>query len=186
MSFPSSALVDQFLQEIVLAGALGPVLDLACGGGRNGRAVLAAGANVEFADRNEAVLEALASEYRTMPSLADAGHPTFWPVDLEVPDTQPLAGRTYGAILVFRYLHRPLFPAIRSAIAPGGLVVYETFTVDQPRFGRPTNPDFLLRSGELQAYFDDWQCLHAVETVLQSDDGQHRQAVAQCVARKPR
>ena len=47
------------------------------------------------------------------------------------------------------YLHRPLFPALEGALAPGGIVIYETFAAGNERFGRPSNPDFLLRPGEL-------------------------------------
>ena len=51
--------------------------------------------------------------------------------------------------MVTKYLHRPLLPAIVAAVAPGGLLIYETFAVGNERFGRPRNPDFLLRPGEL-------------------------------------
>jgi hypothetical protein len=50
---------------------------------------------------------------------------------------------------VTHYLHRPLFPALGAALAQGGMLIYETFAVGNERFGRPSNPDFLLRPGEL-------------------------------------
>ena len=52
-------------------------------------------------------------------------------------------------LVVVHYLHRPLFPALLAALAPGGVLVYETFTVAQAARGRPTNPAFLLEPGEL-------------------------------------
>jgi hypothetical protein len=55
----------------------------------------------------------------------------------------------FGAVIVTNYLHRPLFPTLRSALAPGGVLLYETFAAGNERFGRPSNPDFLLRPGEL-------------------------------------
>ncbi len=61
----------------------------------------------------------------------------------------PYAGRQFAVVVVTNYLHRPLFPALIAAIAPGGLLIYETFAEGNAAYGRPTNPDFLLRRGEL-------------------------------------
>jgi SAM-dependent methyltransferase len=58
-------------------------------------------------------------------------------------------GSTFDVIVVVHYLHRPLFPALIEALAPGGVLVYETFTRAQAARGKPTNPDFLLEPGEL-------------------------------------
>ena len=109
----------------------------------------------------------------------------LWRGDLESGSEDPLAGERFGAVLVFRYLHRPLMPAIARAVLPGGLVVYETFTVDQPRFGRPTNPDYLLQHGELPCHFDGWQLLHTFEGEVRNPNTGHNQAIAQLVARNP-
>ena len=87
--------------------------------------------------------------------------------------------------MAFRYLHRPLMPAIRQSLLPGGILLYETFTVDQPAFGRPKNPDYLLRHGELQAYFGDWNILHYFEGVRGKPETGDQQAIAQIVAQKP-
>jgi hypothetical protein len=57
--------------------------------------------------------------------------------------------RTFDGIVVTNYLHRPLFPRLASAAAPGGVLIYETFGVGNERFGKPSNPEFLLRPGEL-------------------------------------
>jgi SAM-dependent methyltransferase len=61
----------------------------------------------------------------------------------------PYAGRQFDAIVVTNYLHRPLLPLLAEALAPGGVLIYETFMVGHERFGRPRNPDFLLRPREL-------------------------------------
>jgi len=60
-----------------------------------------------------------------------------------------LGTEAYELVLVVHYLHRPLFPSLVRALAPGGLLLYETFTTAQAARGKPTNPDFLLEPGEL-------------------------------------
>ena len=152
------------------------VLDLACGSGRNGRLLVQKGIPVTFADRDKTQLDQLAVE------LMNASVQTeIWQVDFELPDGEPLADKCFDSILVFNYLHRPLLPAIRAAIRPGGLIFYETFTFAQTAFGRPNNPDYLLQAGELQTIFNDWQILHKFEGELQ----QPRCAVANLIARRP-
>jgi tellurite methyltransferase len=86
-----------------------------------------------------------------------------------------------GAILVFRYLHRPLVPFIKKALVKGGVLIYETFTVDQRRFGKPHNPRFLLKPGELLDWFEDWKVIHYSEGIV----GQPQRAIAQIVCTKP-
>src|SRR5262249_11710330 len=61
----------------------------------------------------------------------------------------PLAGRTFAGVVVANYLHRPLLPTLVASVGPGGALLYETFAVGNERYGRPSNPDFLLRPGEL-------------------------------------
>lgn len=175
----ASTLVKQTLPDIREAGLSGPVLDLACGKGRNGLYLVTQGQHVVFADRQQALLDKLATDLKTNP-LAD-----YWCVDFEAHGRNPLEGLSFCAILVFRYLHRPLLPAIKRAVRPGGLIIYETFTVDQPRFGRPTNPDFLLRAGELKDCFQGWQILHEFEGPSTSESSGQQQAIAQIVARRP-
>lgn len=153
-----------------------PVLDLACGTGQNGLTLARRGIEVVFADKSASALD-VAKQRLVKDALP--GH--IWQVDLEQPNTNPLCGQSFSAIIGFRYLHRPLFPAIKAAIEPGGLVIYETFTTENRHFGRPNNPDFLLQPGELRTIFQDWQILFYFEGVLQNPD----RAVAQIVARKP-
>ena len=179
-----SPLLQTYLSELERAAEDLPVLDLACGSGRNGLYLIDHGIPVVFADRDLAALAVVEK------SIIDRGYGdskrlfTLWPVDLEAPTGQPLAGQEYAGIMVFRYLHRPLFEGIKQAVCPGGVVIYETFTVDQVQFGRPRNPDYLLRPGELAAIFSGWQVLHSFEGVVESTGGGGPQAIAQIVAVK--
>jgi SAM-dependent methyltransferase len=117
----------------------GPVLDLACGAGRHGRLFLARGHPVTFVDRDVSGVGDLRGLH---------GVETL-EADLEDGGPFPLAGRTFAGVVVTNYLHRPLLPALVAAVAPGGVLIYETFARGQERLGRPTNPDFLLAPGEL-------------------------------------
>jgi SAM-dependent methyltransferase len=129
-----SAWVRRFL-PLIRAGGL--VLDLAAGNGRHSRLLL---------ERNFAV-HAVDLDVSALLPLAGASCEVKQ-VDLEAGATWPLDER-YDGIVVTNYLHRPLLPAIARALTPGGVVIYETFALGNERFGRPHNPDFLLRPGEL-------------------------------------
>lgn len=61
----------------------------------------------------------------------------------------PYAGWHFDAVIVTNYLHRPLFSPLLAALADGGVLIYETFAAGNERYGRPGNPDFLLKPGEL-------------------------------------
>lgn len=117
------------------------VLDVACGSGRHARLFAARGAQVLALDRDRALAAAFAgcAGLRFVPAELEAGE---WPVD----------DGGFDAVVVTRYLHRPLFARLRAALAPGGLLLYETFAAGQARYGRPSNPDFLLAPGELLAH----------------------------------
>jgi SAM-dependent methyltransferase len=117
----------------------GPVLDLAAGGGRHTRFLTGCGHPVTAVDRDVAGL----ADLRPDPAV------TVLEVDLEDGRPWPLGGRRFAGVVVTNYLHRPLLPAIVSAVAPDGCLIYETFAVGNERFGKPSNPDFLLRPGEL-------------------------------------
>jgi SAM-dependent methyltransferase len=154
----------------------GPVLDLACGEGRNGVYLAQQGLKVVCSDISPQNL-------REAKNLAQRNGASIeiWRVDLEKEGSNPLPRDTYGAILVFRYLHRPLMRGIKKALKNGGLLVYETFTVEQPRFGKPRNPDFLLSPGELLQTFEDWEVIHYFEGIKENPT----RAVAQIICRKP-
>ena len=158
MSDSHSPVLEQYferLREAVESNNGLPVLDLACGQGRNGLYLQSRGLPVVFADRNSDSLSAI------KPHITEQSR--LWLTDLELAGSLPLAGHQYSAIIVFRYLHRPLFDAIKTAVQPDGVVIYETFTTEQASIGRPKNPDFLLRPGELRTRFDDWQELDYFE-----------------------
>ena len=134
------------------------VPDLACGSGRNGRYLLGRGLPVVFADIDGEKLASLSAV-----DVPDPAMMRLWEVDFEQKTNNPLAGKTFDAILVFNYLHRDLIDRIKQAVRPGGLVFYETFTEQQRRFGRPSNPDFLLKPDELKSWFETWQIIYCEE-----------------------
>ena len=152
------------------------VLDLACGSGRNGRYLLSCGLPVVFADIDGEKLASLSAVEVSDPAMV-----TLWEVDFESKADDPLAGKTFDAIMVFNYLHRALIDRIKQAVRPGGLVFYETFTEQQRRFGRPRNSDFLLKPDELKAWFETWQIIHYEERERVNPPIH----VASLVARKP-
>jgi len=115
----------------------GTVLDLACGEGRHARHFLSRGLAVVAVDR----------EAHDIPGAR------FVRADLEDGSPWPLAGERFEGIVVTNYLHRPLFPILRESLAPGGVLIYETFMLGNERYGRPSNPRFLLRPGELLEAF---------------------------------
>lgn len=120
----------------------GPVLDLAAGSGRHGRLFLRRGHPVTFIDR----------DISHMSDLASVEAATILEQDLESEPTvaaHPLPPGPYAAVVVTNYLHRPLLPALVARVAADGLFLYETFARGNERFGRPSNPDFLLQPGEL-------------------------------------
>jgi tellurite methyltransferase len=153
----------------------GPVLDLACGDGHNGIFLAQQGIPIICCDRSAEAL-AKARELAQEKGLSLQ----FWQVDLEEKGVNPLPEEAYGGILVFRYLHRPLIPCIKKALRSGGLLIYETFTMDQPRFGKPHNPDFLLQPGELKGWFADWEIFFYFEGLKEDPP----RSMAQIVCRK--
>ncbi|MBX3663163.1 MAG: class I SAM-dependent methyltransferase [Burkholderiales bacterium] len=116
----------------------GAVLDVACGGGRHARYFAGRGHRVDAVDRDPAAIAALAGAPGVFAFQADIENGPW-----------PYAGRRYAAVVVTNYLHRPLFPLLMSALEPGGVLIYETFARGNEKYGRPANPDFLLRHGEL-------------------------------------
>ncbi len=123
----------------------GSVLDLAAGTGRHSAWFLERGHHVTAVDRWISGLEQLKS---AMFAVARSRFEVI-EADLEDGSPWPLGERRFDAVVVVNYLHRPLWPSILSAIAPGGLLLYETFARGQETLGRPSNPDFLLKPDEL-------------------------------------
>ena len=132
----ASAWVLRFADRIPAGG---PVLDLAAGGGRHTRFLVGRGHPVLAIDRDVTGL----ADLQANPAV------TILAGDLEDGRPWPLGDRRFAGVVVTNYLHRPLLPAIVAALAPGGCLIYETFAAGNERFGKPSNPDFLLRPGEL-------------------------------------
>ena len=150
------------------------VLDVACGRGRHALLLASAGFDVHGIDRNaEAIAFLRTTAERLRLSVTTAV------VDLEGEISPNLGTGDYDAVFVFNYLHRPLMPALRAALKPGGRLFYETFTVRQAERGHPKNPDFLLHDGELAH-------LVAPLTVLRSREGEvDGRFIASIVAQHP-
>ena len=132
--------VNRFL-PLIKPGGL--VLDVAAGSGRHVRLLRDRGFAVCAVDRDTTALLAFTGprcEVRR--------------IDLETDDSSQL-GDDYDGIIVTNYLHRPLLPAIARALAPGGVLIYETFARGNESFGRPASPDFLLSPGELLDAFEN-------------------------------
>jgi SAM-dependent methyltransferase len=145
---------------------LGPCLDLACGRGRHALFAARNGLRVVAVDLDAPLLRKLADQSATE-RLAIAA----LRADAESACGLPFPEACFGAILVARFLFRPLAPAIAALLAPGGLLVYETFTTRQRELGRgPRNPDFLLTEGELPRLFASLEVV-AYEESLRSGGG---------------
>ncbi|HTE13782.1 MAG TPA: methyltransferase domain-containing protein [Burkholderiales bacterium] len=138
-----------------LISSEGRVLDVASGHGRHARWFAARGHVVDAVDRNASALA----------SLADVAHVTPLCSDLETA-AWPYAPGTYAGVVVANYLHRALFPHLIDALAPGGVLIYETFAWGNERYGRPSNPDFLLKPGELLEVVRGKLFVHSYEDLL--------------------
>ena len=114
------------------------MLDVACGAGRHAIFFAERGFKVFAVDRDEQALP---------------GSIHFVRADLEKGGPWPWPGKRFAAIVVTNYLHRPLFPRLVESLEEGGVLMYETFMAGNERYGRPSNPNFLLRPGELLEAF---------------------------------
>ncbi|HSJ97425.1 MAG TPA: class I SAM-dependent methyltransferase [Myxococcota bacterium] len=167
-------------QEAALRAAArhGSVLDLACGRGRHARLLAGWGLRVVALDRDRQALAGLAAAAR-------AGNLPIAPLraDAEAPCGLPLRPGAFGAVLVTRFLFRPLAPALAALLRPGGLLLYETFTSRQRDLGQaPRNPAFLLEPGELPRLFPALQVLASHEGLR---EGPFPEWVASLAARRP-
>ena len=120
----------------------GRVLDLACGAGRNASWLAAQGYMVEAVDRDATALQSMHGLANITTKVADLEN-TPWPYGVQ----------QFDAIVACRYLHRPLLPLLIGSLAPQGVLIYETFMQGHEAYGRPQNPDFLLRPNELLEVF---------------------------------
>jgi len=116
----------------------GRVLDVAAGGGRHARYLAGCGHPVEAVDRDAGALQALHGTPGVSVKCFDLESGAW-----------PYAPRLFAGIVVTNYLHRPLFHHLIEALAPGGVLIYDTFATGNDKYGRPSRPEFLLRPGEL-------------------------------------
>jgi SAM-dependent methyltransferase len=114
----------------------GRVLDVACGNGRHARWFASRGHPLTLVDRNAEAISALAGLGEAVCADIEGGP---W----------PFAGRVFDAVVVTHYLWRPLMPTLLASLAPGGVLIYETFAQGNETVGKPSRPDFLLQNGEL-------------------------------------
>ena len=174
---PSAWLIDN-LAAIRAAARLGPVLDLACGRGRNALALAEHGIETIGMDRNRDHLRELGVAARSR------GHiiPTVR-CDLETANGIPLRPASCGVILVFRFLYRPLAPAIEESLQPGGILVYETFAEAHRATGRgPRSEAFYLEPDELPGLFPGLEVLAYEDGPV---PGTAPDITARLLARKP-
>ena len=162
----------RFLQDNILRLPRGRALDVAMGNGSNAIFLAQMGFDVEGVDISaDAVKTAL-----------KAARKAGVAVKAEVADLEGeyvIMKNAYDVIICFRYLQRSLIPQIKNGLRKGGMVVYETFTLEQARFGKPRNPDYLLKHNELLDMFRDFRCLHYWEGILEK-----KKAVARIIAEK--
>lgn len=172
-----SAFFEANSERLRSAARLGQILDLACGRGRHSLAAAALGLEVLAVDRNADSLAQLAS----VPLVA--GRIELLKVDLEGEAPPALGPAKFGAILVFRYLHRPLMAWIEGLLAPEGLLLYETFTTQQRALGwGPKSEEFLLNPGELPSLFPGLE----IESYEEGETNERQPAqTARLVASKP-
>lgn len=167
MQSPSSWLTE----NADLLPPAGRALDLACGRGRHALWLAGRGYVTTALDRDADNVAFVAEEARRR----GLG------VHVEVTDLESgpvsLGDAVYDVIVVVHYLHRPLFPALIAALRPGGVLVYETFTRAQAARGKPTNPAFLLESGELA------RLVAPLEILRQREGDYEERWVASVVAR---
>ena len=166
---PTRWLVD----HAYLLPTRGEALDLASGRGRNARWLARRGLTTLAIDRDEAAVQFVRDEAVRL------GLPLrALVVDLERRDFT-LDSRSHDVIVVVHYLHRALFPTLRDALRPGGVLVYETFTREQALRGKPTNPAFLLEPGELR------ELVQPLEVVAEREGDVEGKMLASVIARRP-
>lgn len=172
----------RFLMDHVHRLPKGIALDVAAGRGRNTLYLAAQGFTVEAIDRDG---EALA-ELEAIARQRNLAHVQTRVLDLESHDHPPLLPKErYDVILVFFYLYRPLIPALLHALRPGGVLMYETFLIDNHlRYNHPRRQEFCLRHNELLRLVADLRILFYQEGEHREGHGNERAFTAQLIAQK--
>lgn len=140
------------------------VLDLAAGHGRQSVFLASRGARVVAVDRDAAALSTFAQTPGVTTRVADleAAPPgTAW----------PLAGECFDAVVCVHYLYRPRLADMLALLGEGGVLIYETFAAGNEVFGRPSNPAYLLRDGELLALVREQMTVVAFEQGMTLQQG---------------
>jgi tellurite methyltransferase len=162
----------KFLRDNIMLLPKGRAIDVAMGNGRNAVFLAKMGFAVEGVDISpDAVKTALEAA-------RDAGVAIKADV-ANLEGDYRIKASAYDVIICFRYLQRSLIPQIKEGLRRGGMVVYETFTVEQVRFGKPSNPEYLLKYNELLHLFLDFRCRFYQEGILETG-----KAMARLIAEK--
>ncbi len=162
----------QFLVENVELLPKGRVLDVAMGSGRNAIYLAKLGFDVEGVDMSSGAIN-IALELARKASVV---------IRVQIADLEGdylIEKDAYAVIMCFNYLQRSLVSQIKDGLQKGGIVVYETFIVDQAQFGKPKNPDYLLKHNELLNMFRDFRCLRYREGIVKGP-----KAIASIIAEK--
>ena len=135
------------------------VLDVACGSGRHAHYLHSLGMHVTGVDHDSAAITTL-----------QASLPGHW-VEADIENAPwPFAGQQFDAVVATNYLWRPLWPQILASVAPGGVLLYETFADGNAAFGKPSRPDFLLKAGELLQVCSGWHIMAYEHGLLPQPD----------------
>ena len=162
----------QFLVENIDLIPCGRALDVAMGTGRNAIYLAKMGFVVEGIDASrEAVKEALVH--------AQESGVTIKTIIEDLEKIPYIDEEAYDLVICFNYLQRSLMPQMKNWVKPGGMLVYETFIVDQVRFGKPRNPDYLLKHNELLHTLRDFRVLRYREGIIEG-----KKAIASILVQK--
>lgn len=165
----------QFLVENIGLLPGGRVLDVAMGTGRNTIFLAKNGFEVEGIDISpEAIDDAIAAA-------REAGV-TIKALVANLGGKYRIEKAAYDVIICFNYLQRSLIPQIKDGLRNGGMIIYETFISDQAQFGKPKNPDYLLKHNELLNMFRNFRCLRYREGIIEA--GKDSRAIASILAEK--
>jgi tellurite methyltransferase len=171
-NYEPSPTPSPFLIEHIDLFPKGKALDLAMGGGRNAIYLAEQGYETDGVDISPQFVKIATKRAKQKGVLLNARV-----ADLE--DDFKIKENYYDLIICFNYLQRNLIPHIKTGLRKDGMIVYETYTIDQIQFGKPKNPDHLLEQNELLDMFRDFRCLYYREGVLEE-----QRAIARIIAEK--